>query len=253
MLEEKHSVFCFRFPLFALPIQMNLDLGLGLGLGHRQFSSRQPQGLRIALSWITHRPPPPSPNQFPINHPSPGKSSQFRFTALHCPCCYLFSNSHSSTWHPTLCATATCLSTRPRIASNRFRNQQIKSNFSNTKVLDRFQQLTCKQKALRSRNFPDRPTSLSLSLSLSPPPPGPPSSPFLHFGRLANTSDRPRDRPTSANWAHPSRLFLYCNCTLHTSKFTLFKFRPFLTTCSSSQGLGSSSCAFTTGTVLPFD
>lgn len=88
MLEEKHSVLCFRFLCSALPIQMNLDLGLDLG--HRQFSSRQPQGLRIALSWITHRPPTPSPIQFPINHPSPGKSSQFRFTALHCPCCYLF-------------------------------------------------------------------------------------------------------------------------------------------------------------------
>lgn len=114
---------------------------------------------------------PPSPIQFPINHPSPGKSSQFRFTALHCPCCYLFSNSHSSTWYPTLCATATRPPTRsqsPRIASQSADQVQSLKHKSARPLA----KLTCKQKALRSRAFPDIPTSLALcERHWSPPPP----------------------------------------------------------------------------------
>lgn len=82
MLEEKHSVFGFRFPRSALPIQMNLDLGLGLGLGHRQFSCSAAPGITDCS--LMDYPPATTPLSKSISNQSP-KPWEVISISIHSP------------------------------------------------------------------------------------------------------------------------------------------------------------------------
>lgn len=120
---------------------MNLDLGLGLGLGHRQFSS--PLGSPRDYGLLSHGLPTghqPPPLQFNFQSITQALGSHLNFDSQPSTVRVVIS---FQILIPPLGIQLSAL--RPLVhqpAPNRLeslRNQQIKSNLSNTKVLDRLQ------------------------------------------------------------------------------------------------------------------